>query len=249
MGLLSMRELVQYISRFQPSYPGTVRPAPPGEIARLASLAGRPLPRSYRDFLETMGRSIGDFEPFDEQKDFSIQTVIDFYEAGKNLPPADYLFIAYDNGSVGLDLFLDQTDPKRESPVVEFASDTPFDPAGCSPIFSSLPNMLLSLAFFRIRLPLFASRTTLFVLETIDWKARSAISRLEAFVILAERMEFELVPPTGAWSPCYDRGDAGIMCYQAPGYPPNFSLGATDEQELDRLAEILCDNLGLVRRD
>src|SRR5262245_33169790 len=135
-----MRELIQYIAGFQPSYPGTVRAASPAEIERLTSLVGRPLPSSYRAFLETMGRSMGDFAPFDEEQDFSIETVIAFYEAGENLPIDRFLFIAYDRGSVGVDLFLEDVGAKREPQVVEFSSDSPFDPAGCSPIFESLPN-------------------------------------------------------------------------------------------------------------
>jgi hypothetical protein len=244
-----VQELIHYIARFHPSYPGTVRGASPAEIGRLASLVKRPLPRSYRAFLETMGHSWGDFDPFSEPKDFSIETVIDFYETGEDMPPERFLLIAYDLGSGGLDYFLEDLGPGVEPRVVQFASDSEFDPANFFIQHESLADMLFTLAFAAVRLPLFPWLAHLFVRYSVDWEKRSSISRLDAFVALAEKMDFERVPFTGSWSPAYERGDAGMNCYQAPGFAPSFTLGATDPDELDRLAEILCDNLGLLRRD
>src|SRR5437764_8034810 len=130
-----MRELIQYIAQFKPSYAGTVIPAKPAQIDRLLSLIKRPLPTMYRNFLETMGRSWGDFEPFDEPKDFSIETVIGFYENPPHRPPDQLLFIAYDRGSCGADLFLEDLGPTIEPQVVEFPSDFEFDSTRCSVLY------------------------------------------------------------------------------------------------------------------
>jgi len=55
-----MRELVDFVARFDPAFPARVRGAAPEALAELEALAGRPLPRVLRAFLATLGEEAGD---------------------------------------------------------------------------------------------------------------------------------------------------------------------------------------------
>ncbi|HEY8506021.1 MAG TPA: SMI1/KNR4 family protein [Gemmataceae bacterium] len=241
-----MKELVRYIARFDPEYPRTVRGASPEEIGYLSTLVGRPLPEDYQDFLATMGHDMGNFHPFNGEKDFSVETITAYYENEERLHPPSFILIAMDDGPEGLDVFLEILPPPAKPRVVQFAVYHPFDPAQVRVKFENLADMLFTLAFTTVRFGMFPHRTSLVAPHPSDWESRSPVPRLEAFKALAERLGFERVPYTGNWSPGYDRGDAVAHCYQPPPFAPYFSLAAEKERELFRLAEVMMDTLGLI---
>lgn len=242
-----MDELIRYIAQYDPAFPGTVRGASADEIARLEPLAGRPLPRSYRAFLATMGHGLGTFDPFPDGMVVSIEELISLYESEPPLYPERYLLIGVDYGGYRMDLFLETLRPETEPRVVRFNRETELvTPDMMSLQAESLPELLFSMAFYSVRM------------SRLPWQARlvpseealpppEAARRMEEYARTAARLGFARFPYTGPWSPCYDRADAALYCYQPPPCDPSFTVAAMAERECNLLAEVLCDALRLHR--
>ena len=94
-------------------------------------------------------------------------------------------------------------------------------------------------------MPLLPYRASLYA--TTAWTERFEGKGLLLLQDICIRLGFERLPFGAEWSPSYERGDAVIDAYEAPGFLPSFEIVASNQKEVDRLAEIFKDNLGLVR--
>ncbi len=245
-----MKELVDYIAQFDPAFPASVRGASPQEIDRLERAADRPLPPVYRSFLQAIGHGLGTFQAFNGTRDFSVATLTERYEARQVNAPESFVMVAYDTSDMTSDIFLESLPGVREPQVVEFCCEVkPFDPAvnGYMIKFESMRQMLFGLAFHVVRLPALGHVTTLLVLGDVDQRPEARAARLKNFADLAAKLGFAPVAHTGGWFPCFGGDQAGLLCYQPPLLAPYYQIGAATEKELNRLAEVLCDGLGLIR--
>ena len=77
--------LIQYTGRYDPDFPARIKGAGEGEIACLEQLAGRPLPDTYRQFLQRMGQDAGGLELLGDCST-NIGDVIDYYEGSRMNP-------------------------------------------------------------------------------------------------------------------------------------------------------------------
>jgi hypothetical protein len=87
----SIREVVAWIARRDPQFPSQLRAASEDEIAFLESVAGRPLPTEYREFLALMGHGTGWLTLADA--DLDIETVTAYSRALGKAVPSDHFFI------------------------------------------------------------------------------------------------------------------------------------------------------------
>lgn len=243
-GSSAIKSLIDYIAQYAPEFPNTIHGAPIEQIERLETLISRPLPSSYRAFLESMGESTGTLELWEGNMDTSIETVLEHYSGEEWLPPPEYIFFALDIGPQGSDLFFDCTHPDREPPVVRGEPSSNFQ-STCRIKSESLLGALFSTALLTIRMPCLPFRASMYATEA--WTHRFKGQGLLMFGQLAERLGFVRVPFTGVWSPGYERGDAALHAYEAPGFLPSFELASQSELELRNLVELLKDTLGLIR--
>lgn len=239
-----MKSLIDYIAQYAPEFPSVIRGAATEQIVRLEGLLQRPLPSSYRAFLEFMGESTGILELWQGDMDTSIETVLEHYSAKEWLPPPEFIFWALDVGPQGSDLFLDCTQLNREPPVVRGEPSLDF-PSTCRVKSESLLDALSSTALLTLRMPRLPFRASMYATEA--WSGRFGGQGINIFAQLAEKLGFVRVPFTGSWSPGYERGDSAMHGYEAPGFLPSFELASQSEQELRKLVELLKDTLGLIR--
>jgi hypothetical protein len=240
-----MQALIRLVARWDETFASAVRGASEEEVRALEHLAGRPLPDSYRDFLLTMGRSMGPFHPYDGNADLRIETVADYYRTTTWKPARDLLCIGREVGGSGTDYYL-ETVPGAAEPRVVLAveGDDSFVPME---IYETFPNLLFHLAFLMLRMNRMKFRAELAPSGRVPWDERTSGKRVDAFGRLAEKHGFELVPNTRPAAAAYSRADAGLQCYQMPGFAPTFSASATSAEALDTIALAMVDKLALVR--
>ncbi len=90
----SLQRVLAYAQDLDPGFKGAIEGAFPQEISELESLLGRPLPESYRVFLERMGRQLDWLEPGGSGRfDLSVSTVLAYYRAENWLPSYAYIRI------------------------------------------------------------------------------------------------------------------------------------------------------------
>jgi hypothetical protein len=243
-GTAALQFLIDYISQYAPDFPTTIRGASSAQIIRLEELIQRPLPPSYRAFLEFMGESTGTLELWQGNMDTSIETVIDHYSGTEWLPPPEFIFFALDTGPQGSDLFLDCTQPEREPSVVRGEPSLDFR-STCRVKSESLMDALTTTALLTIRMPQLLFRASMYATES--WTDRFKGQGIKIFEQTAQKLGFMRIPFTGAWSPGYERGDSAMHAYEAPGFLPSFELASQSDNELRKLVEILKDSLGLLR--
>lgn len=242
-----MQELIHYIAQFDPGYPATARGAAPEEIDQLERLAGRPLPPNYRDFLRTLGRSTGTFEPFPDGVRTDIDELLDLYGSERPEYPERFLLIGTDYGGYRMDLFLEVLSPLVPHRVVRFDRHAkPVTPEIMSLEAESLEELLYGMAFFSVRMAKLPYHARLLPRET--WEINSGKKRSDELPRVAARLGLTRFSHTGDWSPCYESLDAAVYCYQPPPYHvPSFTIAAESERHSNYLAEILCEGLGLIR--
>jgi hypothetical protein len=240
-----MRALLEYISRYDPEFIDTLTGASGEQIGQLEDILDRRLPSVHRGFLECMGQSVGRLVLYEGVMDPTIEPLLEYYTEGDWHPPyREYVLFAMDTGPQGSDLFLDCRKSPND-PVVIRGEPSPDFPLQARLKHASLSDALFSAALTSIRMPLLPYRASLYA--TTAWTERFKGKGLLLLQDICIRLGFERLPFGAEWSPSYERGDAVIDAYEAPGFLPSFEIVASNQKEVDRLAEIFKDNLGLVR--
>lgn len=225
----TMRELVDAIRHYSPRTARTLAGATESEVSALETALGRPLPAVYRELLLTAGHGFGLFRPFEGRYDFSIEVA---HAAAVEAPSPRYVFIAEDDAGLGMPLRLDCAAPGDDPPVVAGSGRS------VEVKDASLRRFLLTEVFVSLRMPL------------LVWQARLVATNndatpLAALDALARELRILPVPHTGAWHPCYDRGDVAIEAHQPPGLGFILTLAAAEETWLEELRPILEQRLDL----
>lgn len=235
-----MKDLVALIERYRPGYSRTVEPASDFDIEDYDAEAGA-LPGAYVRFLQTMGRSIGDFNAHDV--DFNVRNLVITYQVAPWIQRDQFLLIGSDQGPTGVRYFLDRgaIDGKGDCMVVMSLRhpSLPLDPL--DQLHVGLEEFLYVEAYRTVRLPLFAHRAELAPTPLVmDPRATAE----NAFAV-AERLGFERVSPAQR-SALYERGDAALVLARRPTSDAfSLRIGATDPDELARLISAFEDAVGV----
>lgn len=239
--------IVEFISRYDPSYPDKVRGANSQEIERLKSLSGQELPPSYKAFLSEMGKSMGDLSV--PQTDFSIDRCLEFYSEGEQLPPPHYLFIAAHDQDPYIDYYLDlSTSNGLDCEVVRITSEAEeFKNEYVHPLFLPFSDLMLTFAFTLKRMSHLPHRAHFTPSHAKARKQGAGTSELLQIIeTLALRMGFHKVPDMSPRCLLLDRQDAAIYGRSTPNGGVYAELAASTERERSRLREIICDHTSLV---
>lgn len=241
-----MREFIDYVSRFNPGFSQAIVGATSPDIARLEQLAGVALPRSYRVFLEAMGRGIGNLKVY--SADLAIHRAIEFYEEGEGIPPSRYLYIAEDTEMDYEDYFLDLESGDRDNPiVVRFATDFPFRPDLLRISFQSLNDMLFTAVFRYLRMPLLKHQRTFLPSSKVNWSDPNREPDMQLLDKVALGRGFQRLPYTGRWSPSYEK-DAAMCLGDQVELRGGFAvwLAMDDGQEFRQMTALLEEHVGVV---
>ncbi|QRK11302.1 hypothetical protein JQX13_15215 [Archangium violaceum] len=237
--------LLDYIARYDPEFITTIDGASREKIGQLEDILERRLPSVHRGFLECMGRSTGKLIIYEGVMDPTIEALLEYYTEESWHPPSrEYVLFAMDTGAQGSDLFLDCRRSANDPPVIR-GEPSPDFPARARLDHASLSDALFSSALTSIRMPLLPHRASLYA--TTTWTDRFEGKGLQVLGEICLKLGFERLPFGAEWSPAYERGDAVIDAYEAPGFLPSIELAALNQKEAERLAELLKDNLGLAR--
>ncbi|MFL5345327.1 MAG: SMI1/KNR4 family protein [Hyalangium sp.] len=246
-----MRELMEYIRQYDPAFSSRVEGASQEEVARLEQLVGQPLPARYKQFLRTLGRSMGDLQA--EDTDFRIERVLKFYENSKRRPPARYILIGAQVADTYDQYLLDRAAASGEEDCAVVQAD-PAEPFTSTDyihtLYPSLQDMLFVLAFSTKRMAMLPHRRDFLPSLVDSGKGRLRIvpsGLLDSLEGILGRLGFQKLPYTSALNPLFERGDAALYASRSPeGDGVTIELGAEDQREFRRLSEILRDNTPLV---
>lgn len=235
-----MKDLVDLIERFRPGYGGTVEPASDFDIEDYEAEAGA-LPGAYRRFLQTMGRSIGDFNVHDV--DFDVGNLVITYQVAPWIQRDQFLLIGSDRGPTGTRYFLDRGAIYGKDDCMVVTSlrhpTLPVDPL--DQLHAGLEEFLYVEAYRTIRLPLFAQQAELAPTPLVTDPRATAAN----VCAVAERLGFERVPPAQRCA-LYERGDAALVLYRRPTSDAfSFRIGAKEPDEFSRLMTTFQDAVGV----
>lgn len=236
-----MRALVNLIEKYRPGFTASVVPAAEEEIELIEEFV-RPLPGSYRRFLETMGGGMGGFRV--NEATFAPMDIWAAYKAMKWLRRDRFVLVAMDEGLGAWDYYLDRESPhgKDDFMMVRMRLEEEFDPVNRMISFAGLEEMLYYKAYATIRLPLLAN---LVRLGQPDDPQPGRSCRPEDACALAEELGFKRIPPATRCA-LYERGDAAILLFQDPIKPLfSFDLACDDGRELERMADIFRRRAGV----
>jgi hypothetical protein len=242
-----MKELIEFISHYDPQYPTKIRGATEAEIAELERLIGRKLPSRYKEFLHHMGRGMGDFEV--PETNFSIERVVRFYRGkGRERVPARYVFIAAHEEDPYSSYYQDcgGSEEVADCKIVRAEIGEDFSNAeSLSSAYPSLEDMLFLLSFQVKRMSYLPHRA---FLQT-SWgtpgqePGEAGTLTLEELEVLMPRLGFQKLSYTSPMNPMFERGDAAFYAHRASNKGVlSAELAAANEKERDRLLEIIRDN-------
>ena len=235
-----MRTFVDFVEKYRPGFSKEIVPADSHDIAVLEKYAG-PLPGTYRRFLETMGKSMGDLEL--AEASFSIEGALGAY-SWSWLRSGRYIYFAGDKGPSGWDWFLDRLSPHGtdDCMVVNRPLEENYPPEGSSPKYAGFEEFLYYAAFKELRLPQLTFRQ-----KYSSPKAANVAARHRSDVVpaLAEENGFKRIPPAKHCA-LFERGDAALLLYRHPTQPTfSFVVGCEDAAEMERLARDFETQTGL----
>lgn len=228
--------LEQLLLRVVPGLAGAWRGAAPGDIERLESIAGRPLPPLYRWFLEHLGGSMGPMAY--PTLDFSASGILASYTSGRMQAHPRYLLLAYDDDDVTpAHYFYDLDRPARDDALV-LRMLTPLDePHEQLEQFETLREMLAWGELWAQRVERAPQR--------LRGSLRAGGADLHGRLGPALRqLGFDTPIETGAFCGLYERADAVVVCSSAPDAEPgvqSFNLGGMDAGQLARISSAIAD--------
>lgn len=233
-----MRELVDFISGYDPLYRTVARGFPPEEIASLEAALGRRLPGAYRDFLSEVGANPG-FDTGDVS--FDIAQIID---VASNRPLPEHLIpIAEDEGPTFWDYYLDLSCPSGDEDALVVRISAGGQLSDRTPIFWSLRDMVFNWAFSSVRMLTLPEHVKLRWLPG-DGEHTRAPPGLDALKTVMIRLGFQALTVTSPEAQLYERGDCTGFIYRTP-YETSFSLtlAARDHATMLHVAEAVRDAL------
>ncbi|MFL5349020.1 MAG: SMI1/KNR4 family protein [Hyalangium sp.] len=240
-----MKEIIDFVSQYDPGFPNEIRGATEAEIARLEQLAGRKLPNAYRQFLKSMGRGMDAMGI--SGYNFGIEAVTEMHGEDEYDWPLRFLVIAEHETDPYYHYFMDlDTLHDGDCRVVSFDSSFTSETLQERHLHvqaASLQNLLFETAFICKRLALLPYLQRLKLLyPKLQAKNTSARETLNVFEQVVLRLGFRKLPFSEPEPMLFDRHDAAI--YAKSGFAGEIvcSLAAQDGREVARLREILKDH-------
>ena len=235
--MITFEQVTDYICTFDPDFRHSIVPALDAEIDELESLRNAPLPAIYRDFLETMGRSMGWINVRDI--DFGIDTVLDVYRASPWLQTTDLVRIGTDRRDPSFHPYLR---PSAFSDTVEVLAIRECDAdsfpqtaynGGRFQIAGSLPEMVCLPAFEMYEIYGPGRRPA--KLQATEWRPEAVN---EAATILTDA-GFQPLFWSSPESRGFKRDDAAVQISQWRGFPLLAAVRADDPDQQAKIAQAL----------
>jgi hypothetical protein len=237
-----MKELIELICQYDPSYPQKLRGVSSEELAELEQLAGRPLPARLKAFLRSMGKESGDLgSPWLWPR---YERIRQFYQSERRLLlPPRYLFLATSGPPSRRDYFQDcgLLAEAEDCPIVQAPVDSPTG-GPFAPGFPSLKDLVFWAAFQTKRMDALPFRV---FLRPSDRSAGYGATETAAMILedleeLMPRLGFRRLPHTSAQNPLFERGDAALAVHgSAAPWALCVVLAAAHERERTRLWDML----------
>jgi hypothetical protein len=238
-----LRELIDFISRYDPEYPRKIRGATQEEIDRLEQLAGRTLPAVYREFLSYMGKGMGGMGVITVS--FDIEQIERFHgEAGKQFNwPRRFLLIGEHEQDPFFHYFLDlETLHDGDCQVVAFDYQLDANTIRPEDIYErapSLKQLLTQIAFLGKVMGRFPHQErSIFTYPQHQARGVDSTVVLSLFEKAALRLGFQKMSFSTPTHLMLARDDAAI--YAKAGLPGMvaMTLLGKDERELLRIREV-----------
>jgi hypothetical protein len=231
-----MKDLIHFISRYEPLYAQVVCGYPEERIAELEAALGRCVPGAYRDFLATVAANVG-FATGDANFDID-PVIVTVKELGPI--PERFVPIGVDSGSTFYDYYLDLAYPSGDGDAMVIQLPDFEQPI---PMYWSLRDMIFFMAFKEVRMLSLPERTQLLWLPSTFEHTKTPPS-LHALGQVMTRLGFDALTVTRPEAQLYERGDAAASVYQIPS-AQSFSLliAARDRRTLLHVAETVRDAL------
>lgn len=235
-----MKELIELICQYDPSYPQKIRGLSSEELSELEQLVGRPLPGRLKAFLRSMGKEPGDVLASGLWP--RAERIRHFYQSERRHPLSPrYIFIATSEEPPGREYFYDcgLLAEAEDCPIVRARPGEAFAPA-----FPSLKDMLFWVAFHTKRMDALPFRV---FLRPSDRNAGYGAAETAAMILedleeLMPRLGFRRLPATSAQNPLFERGDAALAAHGSAA-PQDLSvvLAAAQDRERTRLWDLIAN--------
>jgi len=240
-----MKDLIEFLSGYEPKYPGIVRGYSLEEIERLEEVLGRALPPAQRDFFSTAAANLGFSH---EDLTFDLDEVMQVVTEKRDTMPPTFSPLAMDLSPTQADYFLDLGRPAAGRPLGEdgavvcsAAGNSDFEDLWY--VYPSLRDMLFSWGFDRVRMLTLSHRCSVHWQQP-DFADPSTAPTMEMLGQILENLGLRPLHVTGPTMPLYDRGDCAVSVTRSMNGPTfSMHLAATDETEALRIAEIACDQM------
>jgi hypothetical protein len=244
MGSQRIDEFVEFFLKLEPKFETAMTGASPQDITILQEVAGVDFCASYRRFLHYFGRTnTGVLNPFLWDYSFSIDDATEFYrelrEENMTSPDSVVFFL---HGRHEFDWLLRQPVDREGDPEIVMADIYGAQqPPALEVLFSSFEQKLFNEAFNTLRLGRFDHQQSVLVPKT----ERNPNPLMEKAHTIALQLGFSCISQSVGIEADYDRVDAALSVGRMhPVDPFSCWIGATNEREAKRLAQVLCDNLG-----
>jgi hypothetical protein len=217
--------LEKLLLRIVPGLASEWQGASEADVARIESIAGRPLPDFYRWFLARLGKSMGPMVY--PTVDFSARGVLAAYSANRIAPDPRYLLIGYERDEVSPLHYFYDLDAATRGDALVVRMLTPRDESHEQ--FETLREML---AWGE----LYANRITSAAQQCRGFLRHPAI--YEQLTPALSRLGFEAPIETGAYCGLFERSDATLVCSGTPNdslAPQSFALAGPDASTLARV--------------
>lgn len=244
-------QFVRFFERYAPEFPKLIVGASDARIDEAERLAEAPFPPEYRAFLQTMGETPeGALGPFLQYAKFGIDAIESFYRTPGLRPPRDAVYLWTLQVDAPYDILIETQGGERDVRGLTQAGWGVDPQTGALldreprqlPLGGSLMRSLYEEGFLRFRDPRLPEHLELRDRAGADESTQGQARLRIDFVSFATQLGFTPVPFMDGDQIFYDRSDASLKLYAQPGANVVY-VRADDERELERLSEILSDNL------
>lgn len=238
-------KIIAYAEKFDPDFPDTIEGALPYQIDQLQSLLKAPIPKTYKNFLQTMGRNTDWIKI--QELDFNIETVLEYYKEENWLPADRFIRIGTDQHVVELNPYL-ELEILDEPTIVRYPPFEQEEFEGISilkkdPLAGSLEELFAMPIFKMFELRVDGRTPICLLTEKWDFEAMKNVERV------AKSLGFKKLWFSSDTGHAYNRDDAtAIHANQWVGYPLQIFISSKTENDAEFVANELLKKLAPIKR-